>query len=269
MKPIQPPNTSLPSEVGDRLGPFYVYTLIDPRSDKIFYVGKGTGSRLLSHGRTADLVTDNRSQSAKISLIREIRSTGAEPRIDVVRHGLSKQEALLVEAALIDCIEDLVNIISGHGQDKGRSSLNELISSYGAQPIDPNASPAILIKLGEWTEVHGTDRQIEPGVYRVGIGYRDGITQNELMNATRAWWGIDSQRIQREGIQHAVAVYKGVTKGIMRIGEWTQREDKRRAFTASLLTSGPIFDEWVGPLGKRVDFTRGAQSPFEYWPRRR
>jgi len=32
-----------PSEVADRLGPFYVYVLVDPRTDQIFYVGKGAG----------------------------------------------------------------------------------------------------------------------------------------------------------------------------------------------------------------------------------
>ena len=39
---------SLPPEVAERLGPYYVYALIDPRDDSIFYIGKGTGLRLLS-----------------------------------------------------------------------------------------------------------------------------------------------------------------------------------------------------------------------------
>ena len=28
------------------LGDFYVYGLIDPRNNKIFYIGKGTGNRV-------------------------------------------------------------------------------------------------------------------------------------------------------------------------------------------------------------------------------
>ena len=259
---------ALPSEAGDRLGPFYVYTLIDPRNDKIFYVGKGTGSRLLSHGKEADLASDSRSQSAKISRIREIRASGTEPRIDVIRHGLSEQQALLVEATLIDCIEELVNIVAGHGKDKGRSSLDELISLYGAQPINNDAPPALLIRLGPWKEKN-IDKEIEPGIYRTGIGYKEGITPSELMNSTRAWWRIDPKRIQKQKILHAVAVYEGVTRGLMQIGDWTEREDKRRAFTATFINSGPVFEEWVGPFGKRVDFTRGAQTPIAYWPRRR
>ena len=49
---------SLPPEVAERLGPYYVYALIDPRDDSIFYVGKGTGLRLLSHGQEALLKAD-------------------------------------------------------------------------------------------------------------------------------------------------------------------------------------------------------------------
>ena len=47
------PERALPPEVAERMGPFYVYALVDPRDDAVFYVGKGTGQRLLSHGREA------------------------------------------------------------------------------------------------------------------------------------------------------------------------------------------------------------------------
>jgi len=262
----QQSTTDLPPEVGDRLGPCYVYTLIDPRNERIFYVGKGTGTRLLSHGKEADLKSD-RSQSAKIARINDIRAHGTHPRIDVVRHGLSEPDALLVEAALIDCLDNLVNSVSGHGKDKGRSSLGELISLYGAQPVSSDASPALLVRLREWRD-NDVDRKIESGVYRSGIGYKEGITPSELMDSTRAWWRVDPKKIQKKRIHYAVAVYQGVTRGIMQIGDWTQREDKRRAFTATHIPSGPIFEEWVGSLGKRVAFPLGVQNPIIYWPLR-
>jgi hypothetical protein len=28
---------------------FYVYALIDPRTDRVFYIGKGKGSRIYAH----------------------------------------------------------------------------------------------------------------------------------------------------------------------------------------------------------------------------
>ena len=53
----------------------------------------------------------------------------------------------------------------------------------------------------------------------------------------------------------------------MEIGKWIRRGE-RRAFAAILLTKGPVHDEWVGPLGRKVEFTKGHQSPVVYWPRR-
>ena len=40
--------TRIPPEVAERLG-HYVYLYVDPRTEQIFYVGKGQGQRVLSH----------------------------------------------------------------------------------------------------------------------------------------------------------------------------------------------------------------------------
>lgn len=258
-----PPEMALPREVGERIGPFYVYVLVDPRTDAVFYVGKGTGQRLLSHGREALLKADSGPQSGKVARIQHIRHSGSEPRIDIIRHGINETEAFLLEAALIDCLDDLSNAVAGHGTSQGRSPLAELAARYGAQPIDPGASPVVLIRLGHWRD---ETTEIEPGIVREGNGYKVGITPDELADSSRAWWRISPSRIQEEGIQHAVPVHEGVTRGVMVIGDWTQREDGRRAFAATPLTKGTIFEEWVGPLGRRVEFAPGSQNPISYWP---
>ena len=36
----------------EKLG-YYVYSLIDPFSDKVFYIGKGTGNRVYAHENDA------------------------------------------------------------------------------------------------------------------------------------------------------------------------------------------------------------------------
>ena len=258
-----PPEVALPPEVAERIGPFYVYALVDPRDNAVFYVGKGTGQRLLSHGREALLKADSGPRSDKVARIREIRRSGGEPRIDIVRHGIDEAEAFLIEAALIDCVDDLSNAVAGHGINQGRSPLTELAARYGAQPIDPGASPVVLIRLGPWRD---EVIEIEPGTVRAGTGYKEGITPGELADATRAWWRISPSRIRREGIQHAVAVHEGVTRSVVVIGDWIQREDGRRAFAATPLTGGTIFEEWVGPFGRRVEFSSGNQNPISYWP---
>lgn len=271
----------LPPEVAERIGPYYVYVLVDPRDDSIFYVGKDTGQRLLAHGHEALLKAGPRSR--KIARINEIRASGNEPRIDVVRHGLDEEAALMVEAALIDCVDGLTN-------KARRSSLKELVTRYGTPPVGPDsnttirsslaspvappvgfgAPPAVLIRLKPWE-----DRRdgIEPGVIRLGHGYREGMSLQDLVDSTRAWWRISPDTVKQRGIRHAVAVHKGVTRCVMTIGNWIQCGDGgwahgRWAFAATPLTHGPVFDEWVGSLGKRVYFKRGSQNPVTYWPQK-
>lgn len=44
---MNPPDGFSPA-VREQLG-YYVYLLIDPQTDKVFYVGKGTGDRIFAH----------------------------------------------------------------------------------------------------------------------------------------------------------------------------------------------------------------------------
>ena len=77
----------LPPEVSERLG-FYVYLLVDPRTDTPFYVGKGKGGRANIHEWEAILTAPAPDETEKRARIRAIRAAGAEPRIDIVKHGL-------------------------------------------------------------------------------------------------------------------------------------------------------------------------------------
>ena len=123
-------------------------------------------------------------------------------------------------------------------------------------------TPVLLLRLGSWQVERA---EIEPGTFREGHGYRDGMSTRELIDSTRAWWRIDPDQLEREGINHAVAVHQGLTRAVVRIGDLFQRSDRRRAFSATLLTGGPVFDEWVGPSGRSIDFERGAANPVAYW----
>ena len=257
------PTVSLPTEILERIGPYYVYVLVDPRTESIFYVGKGTGQRLLAHGDEALLKADPGPRSGKVSRIHDIRAAGLEPRIDVVRHGLDEDDAFQVEGALIDSLGGLTNAVRGHGAERGRESLDELKRRYGAEALDDDAPPVLLIRLSAWKD---QVEEIEPGTFREGHGFKEGMTPDELLQSARAWWAnISPAGAQRRGIRHAVAVHRGITRAVMEIGEWIQRGN-RWAFAATSLTDGPVHDAWVGPLGRRVEFKRGSQSPATYWP---
>jgi hypothetical protein len=69
----------------------YVYLYIDPRTEQVFYIGKGKGNRTFGHLQsTAD--------SGKARIINQLRKVKLEPRIELLKYGLTEKEALLVEA---------------------------------------------------------------------------------------------------------------------------------------------------------------------------
>ena len=170
----------------------YVYVYIDPRDGQVFYVGKGKGNRLFSH-------LEDQAESGKVRRIAELRAADLEPRIDLLRYGLSDAEAALVEAAAIDMIgrPPLTNIMAGHhAQSFGRITSREVITMLTAKPVVVR-EPALLITINQL--------------------YRSGMSPLELYEATRGFWVIGPRR---EKAELALAVYQGVVREVYRIRAW-------------------------------------------------
>jgi hypothetical protein len=250
------------------IGKFYVYALVDPSNNEIFYVGKGSRQRAESH-----LKPRNKSDSIspKLKRIHRIRKLGLEPRIDIIQRNLPCSElAEKIESALIDCLPNLTNLQRGHGAVLGRESLREIARQYNAPELDVQApSVAVLIRLGDrWVESRET---MEPKYFREGYGWKEGIERTELYDAVRGWWHISPASAKRRKVSHAVAVYGGVTLAVYRIDKWIgpkirTGEKARYAFQGEQLTSGPVFDFYVGRFGKRVPFKKHSQNSIYYWP---
>ena len=80
---------------------YYVYKLIDPRTHRCFYVGKGKGRRALTHLTEATKAPDKQVNRIKCQIINNILSIGQTPIVEYVQMDLTEQEAYGLEEELI------------------------------------------------------------------------------------------------------------------------------------------------------------------------
>lgn len=182
----------------------YVYLYIDPRTNTPFYVGKGVGNRAFSHlNDKSDLSLE---EEAKCRTIDDIRRAGLEPRIEILRHGLTDDQAALVEAAVIDAfgLSCLTNKIRGyHSNSFGRVSVEEVLLNQTAKPADIQ-EPSVLIIVNRL--------------------YRSDMTPDELYEITRRSWKVG---VRREKAAYAFAIYQGIVREVYQVDEWRCAKSSR------------------------------------------
>lgn len=288
------------AEVAELLGN-YVYLLVDPRDGRPFYVGKGRGDRANAHEITAlaerldapsSDVAEATETSAKTQKINAIHASGNSREVWIARYGLNSTEYTAVEASLIDLLLSfeiqasaaptplkgsglfLTNRRREAARGHGMAKLQTLIDDYRAPDL-ATEQPLLLIRLGGWQD---QTEAVPGGGHRDGHGFRDEwldrsqIDHEELSLSTCSWWVVNEDVVDAKGITHAVAVYRGVTRGLFEIDKssWERSSDlpKRRGFIGAAVTSGPVWDEVVGPHGHRVPgLEKGAQNSIRYWTR--
>ena len=100
---------TFPPGVADKLGA-YVYLLVDARTGRTFFVGRGRGDRCFRHVEAARTAVDGAATATTgekypgLDRIRDAESDGRPVRIEVLRHGLTGAEADLVVAAVDDAL---------------------------------------------------------------------------------------------------------------------------------------------------------------------
>lgn len=114
---------------------YYVYALIDPRDNQIFYIGKGKGRRIKAHNREKSHKVNNITKFLKIE---EIKRKGLKIKEQVLFTGLSENDAFKLEHIIIYKIGrqafgegPLTNFVPGGTWKKGDSLFYE-------SPIDLN-----------------------------------------------------------------------------------------------------------------------------------
>jgi hypothetical protein len=223
---------SIPASIHSSLG-HYVYLYIDPRNGSIFYVGQGKGGRALAHLK-------DRSQSDKVTRLDELNRLGLEPQIEILRYGLTQEEALHVEAAAIELlgISELTNQVLGHGFDrKRRTMLEDLVHELSAEEVAIKHS-SLLINISQM--------------------YRYGMSAVELYDATRKSWRVGSRR---ELIEYTMAVHRGVIREVYRVAAWLPANSTMTALgTTSNISGGEQIGDDI-ELGERYEFVgRIAES---------
>ena len=189
---------------------FYVYALIDPRNNKPFYIGKGTGNRVFTH--VDELMgTSTDSNSKKNKYIHGILKENRAIQHLVIRHNLTEHEAFKLEATLIDCFthfgETLVNEIAGiHSHTEGIMTTEELIRKYNASPLKELSHPAVIININK--------------------KYIRGEGTQYIYSAVKEAWIISDKK--RELIKFALAEYQGIISEVFKIDNWysIQTSDK-------------------------------------------
>ena len=225
---------------------YYVYALIDPRTKKVFYIGKGKGSRIYAHVEASEAI--DTKEADKIATIRAIRAVGKEVGHTVVRHGLSESEAFAVEAALIDYAKsvqnlNLTNLVDGHySGEVGLRTIEDIEIQYEA-PKAVFEEPMILIRVNKL--------------------YEPGMKPKELYDATRMQWRVGPRAFK---LKYACAVYLGIIREVYEIKEWSPMEVingfQRHGFTGKVAAPA-IRDKYRHTSVKHV-FKKGSQSAIMY-----
>jgi hypothetical protein len=128
---------------------YYVYKLIDPRDNTVFYVGKGKNNRAKSHMKeTKDTTLNDR----KYNKIQSIMKAGLTPVIEYHTTGLAEQEAYDLE-------EEMIAFYGRKGYDENGILLN--IAPNSRPPGNDNFitdNPGTRMKGKTYEELYGEEK---------------------------------------------------------------------------------------------------------------
>ena len=194
----------------ESLNGFYVYALIDPRNDKIFYIGKGTGNRVFSHEAESD--KSPKSEKVKLQKIREIEKCGFSIKRIIVNWGLTEAEAFASEATLINLLNHvpdmkLTNEVSGHHVHEALSVENFELQ-HGAIPLKKEEIKHSIL------------------VIKINKLYRRNMTEDELYDAVRGYWNASLRSIEKRKVEYVFGVYNGLIVAVYKPDEWHYIHEK-------------------------------------------
>ena len=188
----------------ESLNGFYVYALIDPRDNKIFYIGKGTGNRVFMHEVESEKSID--AEKKKLKKIRDIENDGFQVKRLLVNWGLTENEAFAAEASLINLLNyipdfKLTNEVAGHHVHVCLTT-EAFEHEYGAIALEKE--------------------DIKHGILVIKINklYRRGMSEEELYDVVRGYWAASLRSIQLRNVKYVFGVYNGLIVAVYKPDEW-------------------------------------------------
>lgn len=183
---------------------YYVYALIDPRTNSIFYIGKGFGDRVFAHEVEQD--KNPESEKRKLQTIREIEAENLCVKRILLNWGLTEKEAFAAEAALINYFnftqkEQLTNIVAGHHTHEALT-VEDFELRYGA------------------TRLSETDIKHNIIVIKINKRYRRDMSDLELYEAVRGIWKASMKSIKNKKVEYVFGVYNQLIVAVYKPSEW-------------------------------------------------
>ena len=188
---------------------YYVYGFRYPGTKNYFYIGKGKGNRVFSHINQS---VKRGIADPKFEVIESLRVTGG-PEIDIIRHGLTEYQALLLESSLIDVlgVDQITNKVRGIDANKyGLMSPKNVEANFKGKEF----------KL-----------KISAVCFKINRAWRKNMSKDELYNKTRGTWNLSLKRAQRA--EYGIGLCHGVIRSIYKINGWEtdyQRSPVRHRF---------------------------------------
>ena len=187
---------------------YYVYALIDPRDNSVFYIGKGIGNRVFEHEKE----DGNALKNQKIT---EIKNAGFEVKKVIILHGINENDneenrAYTTESALINLMKyinpnGLTNSVSGHHSFEGAMTVEQIENIYGAETLKPE-------------DINPDDKVL---TVKINILFDYSMDEESLKDAIRGHWKVKKNC----DAKHIAGVYRGVIVGIFRIDKWYSSDE--------------------------------------------
>lgn len=247
------------------LGDYYVYGLIDPRTNQIFYIGKGTGNRVFEHEKESL----NSPDSDKLKTISEINALGLNVKKIIINNNLTETEAFAAEAVLINAFNyvsdaGLTNIVAGHHSAEALS-VEDFEKIYGAE------------------ELREEDIKHKILVIKINKLYRRNMPDDELYDSVRGVWRASMNNAQ--SVEYVFGVYNSLIVAVYKPTRWykckeapekrprqdeilTTQTENRIFFVDEGFEKGYPHDEnesfYFGKSIAGLKLNQGAQNPITY-----